>query len=368
VIKLAAVALLGACAFHHGAGSSDAVPGGDGDAPISPHGCFGPANFSICLPDPLPAGTRDVTGDLDTDGAACNAVTPQIGGPDLCVVDGAHVTVNAALIAHGSRPLVLLATEDLSIAGRVSVATPHTGMPGAGANATDCAASGPGVTSSGAGSGGAGGSFGSVGGHGGTSNNANGTGGIAGAPIAGAPTTVRGGCPGGDGGDGGAGTSGGHGDGGGAVYLLSGGTLSIVGSVNASGAGATHGAAGRGGGGGGGSGGMIAAYAKTSLSIGSAAVLVANGGGGAGGSANSAVGSDGAEPDPTMPLVPAPFGPGGGSNGGPGGAGAASTIAAQPGVTDPSRSDGGGGGGGGGGVILLLSPAVNTGTLSPPPL
>src|SRR5262249_29629712 len=150
-------------------------------------------------------------------------------------------------------------------------------------------AAGTGADDMGGAGGGAGGSLGTRGGDGGTGDTNNngppvGTakGGVAGV-VQLPPTMLRGGCPGGDGGTADASHRGPGGNGGGAVYLIAGSAIHIIGDVFASGAGgmSTPGTvSAEEGGGGGGTGGMIGLDAP---SIDIPGRVVANGGAGAGG-------------------------------------------------------------------------------------
>ena len=229
----------------------------------------------------------------------------------------AEVITVSTVLAVGSRPLALVATSQLTVTGLLDVAS-HGSTRGAGSQSIECKpflripANGgpPGDTGGG---GGAGGSFMSRGGDGGSGDAGNHQNGLAADPILGVPMRLRGGCAGQPGG-GLAGTGGG-GAGGGAVYLLSGGELTIMGSINASGSSGLGGVNGgdespHGGGGGGGSGGLIVLYGASSIATSTTTTLVANGGGGGGGAAAGgdpqiANGRDGNDPLVTAPTTPA---------------------------------------------------------------
>jgi len=343
--------------------------------------CFGSGNFTICLQTP-PTSSLDIETDttIATDStvatgsaAACDLLIPQTGGPTLCVMARTSIIVAAtatlsAIVAEGSGggPLVLLATGDLTVSGTVDVAS-HlvAGTIGAGADSSLCSLpTGAGEPNgSGSGGGGAGGSFGTTGGAGGGENGVA-NGGKPGAAIASPPELLHGGCRGGWGGSHSVGPYD-YGDGGGAVYLLAGGTISISGIVNASG---DAGFADTSNGGGGGAGGMIALFAPT-LNASASAKILANGGGGAGGGASTTGGGLGNDPNPMTPLTPAPGGFGASTpeaDGGAGGSGAAGTMTATAGGSTPTYSGGyvggGGGGGGGLGVIRVLSGQLITST------
>lgn len=385
-----------ACGFQAhsraGDGGTDATPFGsdgsitidapdDGNAPgIDARQCFGTSD-PICLsavpqaPLAVPAGTINTGVD-----ASCTEV---VGGQ--CVLAGTQVTVNGATIAIGSRPLVIIATDMLTIGGTLDVSS--TVVPrriGAGANASACTVPTAGTSDSGGGGGGAGGSFGTAGGGGGTgdTNNNHPPNGMAPGGRAGAAQVamhLRGGCPGSPGGEGddpstnaGDSPGGQGGDGGGAVRLIAATSITVGGGVYASGAGggatpgtpacstATNGGYEQGGGGAG-AGGMIWIDAPA-LTIGGK--LVANGGGGGGGGGCYG-GSPGPNGTTTMWNTRASGGTGETTDGGGyGGAGAA--INATTGVDGISAQSGAGGGGGGVGVIWLDG-TINGGTQVSPP-
>ncbi len=323
--------------------------------------CLGTDAYQVCVQadalDPyFVAGATS----LDTD-APCALTDP--AHPDWCIVGGSDVTIDALLRATGSRPLVILATGafDITSAGVIDVSSPHVsastvGAAGAGANSAMCGASGGGTSSANGSGGAAGGTFGTVGGVGGKGNKGAVNGGAP-APVTGAspPATLRGGCLGGKGGLA-AGTKPPQGPGGGAVYLLAGASLTIAGTINASGGGGGGGVASRVGGSGGGSGGMIALWSPMITSPSSARVF-ANGGGGGGGADNGAGGIDGG--DPADPAVAAAGGSGGGTvqcGGGPGCGGDGSVGSSSGGAGEQDATGAGGGGGGGGaGVVYVVS-------------
>jgi hypothetical protein len=328
-----------------------------------PHAfCVGPTDRSICL-DAAPTGSVELGTAIDTDKSdadnPCLAHQPASWtaalGPDACFVVGDTVRI-AALVATGSRPLVIVAQHQITVATLLSVASPRiAGETGAGANPTDCKpfSRDPSQEPMGGG-GGAGGSFMVTGGDGGAGNSTNNLGGLAAAADGHAPTRLRGGCAGQKGGRG-VGNDGGAG--GGAIYLVSAGAIDLQGKIDASGAGGKGAGVGIGGGGGG-SGGMILLLGAT-VTAGSSAVLLANGGGGGGGGAavtsttTNPLGQDGN--DPGSATAVATGGHGGiviSQNGGNGGNGAALQTA-------PTQGDncdtGAGGGGGGGGVGYIRS-------------
>jgi hypothetical protein len=333
----------------------------------------------------------------------CTEIVQRTTGPALCVIAGTTIDIPAAVLVRafavnpnatgtGTSPLVLFATDAITVEGTIDVAS-HVndmlagGIPALGAGArtaVGCAASGldggmgkPVQNSdrSYGGAGGAGGSFGTLGGGGGSGGNNNNI--PPGNPVAGTGTNqLVGGCPGGTGGtgDGGMG-SGTGGSGGGAVYLLAGTSITVTGKINASGAGGIAGGPGMassGGGGGGGSGGMIG-FEAPKVAIMTGAAVFANGGGGASGcgQVNTATGMSGT--DSTGPAAPG----GGGAGKDGGGGGGAGSLAAGTGTAgtkggnnnNAGQESAGGGGGGGAGVIRVFStqPATIQGAVSPPP-
>lgn len=322
----------------------------------------------VCVPPPteplVSAICNEAQPTFSTDGAFgytnCLEPTPENwlsqGQPDACIVAFTHVescSIGGDLVrVVGHRPLVLVATDSLETGGLL--VDSENGLRAPGANPAACAA---GKSLAG---GGAGGSFMTKGGSGG--DGAVGAGNLGAPAVVGAPTRLRGGCPG-DGADDV------RGNGGGAIYLLAGNTIRINGPINVSGAGGAGGDVGGGGGAGGGAGGMIVLVAPTVIvsdgsaqrSGGSPLLYAAGGGGGAGGLASGA-GSPGGD---VIPSGFPNFGPGyGGGNyctppctpeNGKGGAGSSGSGDGAPGGAGTS-SGGGGGGGGGIGYIRVNSP------------
>jgi hypothetical protein len=262
--------------------------------------------------------------------------------PEACFVVAGDITISNTLTVTGSRPLVLLAANKITINGTLDVAghlvaSVPTAGPGAPAPSVDCPAGTPPGASNGGGGGGAGGTFMTKGGSGGGGDGMNNEG-TAATALTVKPARLRAGCDGQPGAAGGTGATGGAG--GGAVYIIAGSEIDIgTGVVNASGSGGGL-AGGKGGGGGGGTGGMIVLFAPA-INTAATTRLVANGGGGSAGGTGAAVGTD---PDPSMPSMPAP---GGNGNCGDGGSGYAN-AAANAGTSGGSNCAGGGGGGGGG--------------------
>lgn len=342
----------------------------DADCPYGRFGRHGPSDsglLDVCLKSP-PAHEMFTSSSIDTTGTKdCSMVIVQSDSnkSEVCVITAVDMKFATATQAHGSRPLVLVATSTIEIMTSVSVASRGSARSGAGAQHDDCVIAGlDGVVAAsmsgiyGGGGGGAGGSFGSLGGNGGSGS---GIGGAAGGIVA-SPTFVRGGCRGGSGGAVGGAQPTGSGSGGGAIYLIAGTSILVrsTGTIDASGAGGRGGCKGINefggcGGGGGGSGGLIGLDAPM-IVLEKNAKLVANGGGGGGGggNGNTTDGANGHDPD----LAHHPFAALGGPTVTPGGAGATVAQSATAGMTTAGAA-GGGGGGGGHGHIVVFSPLVN---------
>jgi hypothetical protein len=367
-----------------GATLVDAGGGGTGDGSdsgtVKDPNCFGSGLLgSVCLQRAPTAPVSLATTTINTASVGagnCSEIRAQTGGPSLCIVAGTTIQIaaGATVRALGANPLVLIASQSITITGGLDVSSRAGDVGGAGARtAAECAATGiDGVLGKllnnnfYGGGGAAGGGAGGAGGNGGRGNIGHGN------PVATvAPARVLvGGCPGGRGGDGiGGGGGGTGGNGGGAIYLIAGDSIAIAGKINASGAGGGAGTAGvdsSGGGGGGGAGGMIGLEALRLTVAGS---LYANGGGGGGGGGGSPTDRGQPGTDPTTATAVAPGGSGGNGGGGNGGNG---SVAAQPGTAGQASTNfnetGGGGGGGGGGAIRVFGvPASQvTGAVSPP--
>jgi hypothetical protein len=320
--------------------------------------CVGTGATAVCFPAPTAAATISGTFDTANTNSMCASAAPLsgwTGGPDSCFVVATNVTINATTVT-GPRPLVVIASGTITVAGDVDASSHIGGTSGPGASTQTCTASVrlPVNSTAGAG-GGAGGTFRTKGGDGGDGNNASASNGIA-AAVEAAPTVLRAGCRGDDGGKGnsGGGNNAGLGGlGGGAIYLAAVGTITINNNVliHANGAGAdaqtTPNFGFQAGGGGGGSGGMIKLFAPTLIVSG--ARLMANGGGGSSGGDNDTAGDDGT--DPALNNV-TNSGVGGNTigDGGSGGNGFGGAAAATNGA-DAGSNNAGGGGGGGGGLI-----------------
>jgi hypothetical protein len=324
--------------------------------------CFADGEFKICVAD-VPA-TLDITTATTAD--ACSVVDP--ARTTWCVLAARDITIGATLRGVGTAPLVLVATNTLTITptGVVDVsshASATGGSAGAAANSASCGLASLGTSSLNGGGGGPGGSFSTLGGEGANGGSGGISGGEPGAAITTLPTTLRGGCPGKAGGDGAAAPEPG-GAGGGVVYLVAGTQLVVRGAVNASGAGGGRGLPAKSGGSGGGSGGMIALWSPAITVEGQ---VFANGGGGGGGADNGVPGVRGGD-SPSFDVAGAGGFGGGttacGAGPGCGGRGAFGTGDGVVGVEDMTGA-GGGGGGGGLGLVYVVSGQTLTGNLSP---
>jgi hypothetical protein len=360
-LGVAALAALAAgCGFNSKQGTQpdsgieplDGAPG-DGAA-----GCYGPDGWRVCL-DAAPSEPISLTGMLNTDKSdpknPCAKQQPagwtDALQPEACFVVGTTVTV-VSLNVTGRRPLVIVGTTGISVMSLLDVGShrlTHAVGPGAGPTECKMFARAPGSGSGQGGGGGAGGSFAIAGADGGTGNGVFEVGGLISGSDIGPPARLRGGCAGQPGGGGKPDDAG---AGGGAVYLVSAGAISIPGKIDASGAGGGGGDATTGGAGGG-AGGMIVLHGA-SIATTSSTILLADGGGGGGGGAFAGPvpkGSDGKDPAVAIPIAPAPGGAGGvqtGATGGDGGGGFSAAIAATIGMSGDTGAGGGGGGGGGG--------------------
>jgi hypothetical protein len=325
--------------------------------------CFGGPFLTVCLQSPPTAPlTLSTLMPIDTDGSGCatiDAANSTDGTTSYCVLTGTAISVPAAMAvrASGTRPLVLVASDAISIDGTLDVGSHRTiALAGAGFHPETCD---PG-TLPGATGGGAGGTFIGRGGAG-SSGTGGGVGGVAATPAS-PPLILRGGCPG----QNGVGTNpAAGGRGGGAVYLIARNSILVGndGVINAAGEGGGGGLSAGVGGGGGGSGGMIGFDAPTITNHG---LVLANGGGGGEGSDNQVQGAPGAEPTSTAAAAGGAT-VGGSGAGGNGGAGSARTNVAGGvggGVGAGSTQTGGGGGGGGAG---LIKSAADLGAMTSPP-
>jgi len=317
------------------------------------------------------------TFDTDTQTFASGVTPPTVFTQDQGVeatvlyVEGFRITATGSLRVVGSRPLIILGVNGVTIEGRLDASSDGATLVGAGGNPMSCtatrAASGASDDTGGGSGGGGGGGFRGVGGNGGPGDSPiPNPGGMGGATVT-LTGALRGGCSGATSGAAGndgqvaspatatTRTPGGHG--GGAVQLSSAERIVLGGQARidvggGGGGGAVDNSAN--GGGGGGAGGMAALDAPV-LEAAPGARIAANGGGGGAGAAfaNPSAGGEDARDDMTMAN-------GGQSNdscapsGGRGGFGAtpdggnANTV---------SLACGGGGGGGGVGFVVVFGTA-----------
>ncbi|MEM9491199.1 MAG: hypothetical protein AAGC55_18770, partial [Myxococcota bacterium] len=332
----------------------------DGPAIDSPPVCtaYDPAHLDPCaLPTPtdalsIPPGDHVYNTDLEMfvsgnpPSNPLRIVVSQSNGIEVLAWSLTGLEVIGSLRVEGSRPLVVVTQEAITVSGEVDAASRRDETPGAGANPAICTVAMQGEADEGGGGGSGGGAFQGVGGNGGpgdsNDNNSDGTSsGGSGANAIPVPTTVRGGCPGADGGPGTAGVSGSGGSGGGAIELVSFVSISVSGTIHSGGAGGSSGPLQRGGGAGGGSGGYIGLDAPVVTVDG--AILAANGGGGGQGGFVDGVGPSGQDARPDGQRALGGVGPGQASDGGQGGAGDL-----HDGESATEYLEGGGGGGGGG--------------------
>src|ERR1043165_5525946 len=249
--------------------AADGPPMVTGDA----RQCFGSGLGTFCLAA-LPTGPLSILSDttIDTDSSTLCVAYSGTGAGSYCIIAGTNITIGSHLVAVGTKPLIVIGTNSVSITATLDVASHRVGpVRGAGGNSSACVAG----DAAGAGQGGAGGSFGGAGGIGGNGEQ----GGTKPNPgTTATPTTLRGGCRGRNG------SLGAGGNGGGAVYVIAGTGITITGAINASGGAGARSATNEEGGGGGGSGGMIALEAPT---ISGSGQIFANGAGGGPGNDNS---------------------------------------------------------------------------------
>jgi hypothetical protein len=342
-------------------------------------GCA-PGFLDLCLQAP-PTTDLDITDaqTLNTDTDPRCRTYPQAGGGPVCLVSVSNAAISDAgsLTVTGSRPLAIASTSLITLAGTIDVGS-HDSQIGPAADDGACSFAFAPDLDLGGGGGAAGGTFTQVGGDGGVGDSDSSLGGDGTAlpgthgPVTTITTVLRGGCAGQNGGAerAGGGNGGRGGRSGGALYLYASQSITISGSIRATGARGEGGEA-QAGGGGGGSGGLVVIE---SASITITGQLSANGGGGGQGGARvgfillqrDVTGRPGA--DGALGATPALGGFGANnddavlSSGGSGGAG---SIAAAAGTS--SIVGGGGGGGAAGAIHLLGTTAVGGSTISPPP-
>jgi hypothetical protein len=361
--------LLG-CSFPHSEvvdnavedGSIEDIDGPPADARVDtpPNAtCYGSGLFVECYPPNVPPTNGDApVGQIDTsDSTKCTRVVQQTNGPELCLRTAKSITISGYVRFKGSRPVVLLATDTITVTstGTLDVSSFRADV-AAGGNTGTCNNVGNGNADTspsavaGAGGGGGGG-FGTPGGTGGSSDA---SGGAAGGTTA--LTLIRGGCRGGRGGTSSSGAGGEGGNGGGAVYLIAGGSITVAGTIKANGSGGSGGPN-KAGGGGGGSGGLIAFDTPVLMVTGT---VYANGGGGGEGGGGGQTGEHGSDPTSYNSRAS------GGNNLSNGGDGGGGSTFANAGMTGGTAGNGAGGGGGGAGRIKIFQASVPAGKLSPP--
>jgi hypothetical protein len=318
--------------------------------------CFGHGLVKVCF-NLLPSDPITLTSAMSPYDTGIDANCPlrfTQAGVELCVIAGRSVSVPSAFVAIGTRPLVVVGIEDVTIesGGAIDVSSKTGVRKGAGANTGTCSSGAAAENDDGGGGGGGGGGLGTAGGQGGEGDhNRNtpldgvGNGGAAGSAQT--VTTLRGGCAGGKGGDG-AQAGGAGGDGGGGVYVIAGRKLTIAGDVFASGGGgaANNNNAGiEQGGGGGGAGGVIGLDAATLDITGRVAANGGAGGGGGGGGSGATGGKSGEDGSTTLWNMRARHGDAGPGNDG---VGADGTAVGKIDLLTPHDGMAGGGGAAGG--------------------
>jgi hypothetical protein len=337
---------------------------------IDAQACYGTAVkvcFTVVPKNPVTLVTNGII--INTDSTTvCDQNNDKASA--YCVYAGASFVLanNNIIIAHGSKPLVLLSTTTMTLQGDVDVSSRHDGPPGAGASSAAACAH-PEIVEAIGTSGGYGGSFGGRGGEGEQVSGAEELRGSP-APAISFPNSLRGGCPGGAGamgnGAAGEGLGGAGGAGGGAVALVAT-TLTLDGQINASGAGGRGGpTSAKSGGGGGGAGGMIVLDSLMPIMTTNRTSVFANGGGGGqGGEFPGKGGGDGGES--LAPTLPGTGGANSVTNAGKGGLGSSGSALEGGRAPSDARSGGGGGAGGGGGGFVH-APGVTPTVVAPPSL
>lgn len=334
--------------------------------------CIGSGLVSFCVTSgAVPTNAFDIApgASLTIDPTVATlCLRTQLAGVEACVIPAQTASIAGTLEAVGPYPIVIAVFDVITINGTLDVSSTSPTMGGGIGTAIAGAGSGPASCPSldGAssllvgGSGGGGGSFGSSGGIGGPSSNGT----LGGAAGALGTIALAGGCPGGKGGSGNDGPVGRSGLGGGVIYIIAGGSITVNGTIKANGGGGGGGGK-RAGGGGGGAGGLIG-FDAPEVTLTASAAIYANGGGGAEGGDNNIEGESGGVS--AGPLDRALGGGGASDAGGSGGAGSLDTSPGMPGMGPKDTTSGGGGGGGGGGVIAIYSHVVsNNAVMSPPP-
>ena len=367
---VAFVVLLGGCNSIFGMKSPQRADAGGGadatasdvavhDAAPDAQTCFGSGKYTVCFTT-LPATPVQLSGAVDTETATCSTDVQWTDSaqPSVCFIVGTDIAVAPSTVT-GALPLVLVATGSITFTGLVDLSSRRAGLNiiiGAGALATGCDTTAAAVENTNGGGGGAGGTLSTAGGNGGTGR-PGATGAIAQAVMP--YETLRGGCLGSIGAKGGGGSPGAVGHGGGALYAVAGGTISLGSSTIAANGEGAAGSTTRWGGSGGGAGGMIVLHAPMITANG--ATLVANGGGGGPGADGTGAGAD---PDPSTPTVAALGGVS--NNGGNGGNGYALGHPAGNGLDSTSSTTGGGGGGGGGAGYIQTNVMITSDVIASP--
>ena len=355
-------AATGLCGDGENDAAAESLDGGSqADGAFCAGWSYAPSHFDPCDVAPFGSWTPapnayildTTTGSLDGDDAEppfATAVVAGEGGPlRLIAVDALDLGVNVTIRVIGDLPLVIAVHGAAVLDGAIDVSAIGAELAGPGAVAAPCSP-GPQVGDDAqpdlGGGGGGGGGFGSAGGDGGDAESTVIDGGAGGAAN-GSPSLspLRAGCAGAAGGKSEETLQGGApGLGGGALQISVATTLTMAGTINASGGGGGAGGgtlSSGGGGGGGGSGGGVFLEAWSLHADGT--VCAAGGGGGGGGDDDEEPGEDG-----NCLALSITGGPPNGGNG----AGAAAPQDGDSGVDD----EGGGGGGGGIGRIRLRVP------------
>ena len=342
-----------------------------------PPGCdqWTPQHFMPCQIPPSPTGGLILGPGQWTYNTDSATFTPTPAGPfspadvdqpggvqvNLISVESFELQSGATLQVEGSKPLIIASWTTILIEGVLDAGSKSNGASGAGNQPPACSSNAPTVGSgSDAGGGGGGGGFGGAGGDGGNGDGAaGGTGGTIADPSP--PTTVRGGCAGARGGRTGNGPPG---AGGGAIELAAFTSITVNNTITSGGAGGEGGGQtnDEGGGGGAGSGGYVGLDSQD-VTLGSGAILAANGGGG--GEGGDGRGGDGENGPAGVGFAQGGSGQGGASDGGRGGNGGNPNGAS---VTSSSGNGGGGGGGGVGFILVWATTLDNQSSMISPPL
>jgi hypothetical protein len=325
-------------------GITDGMPTDDG--PVSDSAtrvCTGTPPMEVCV-DPAPVNDLGVGVGFDTL-SACPRPPTTLAGTQVCLVIARTITISGAPRFTGELPLVLAGFEGITInTGAVlDVASSATILPriGAGSQPLGCSIPTQGTNGQ---DGSGGGSFAGRGGNGGLGEGGTQVG-LAGAIAS--SISFRGGCRGAAGPQNTP-----AGPGGGAVYLVSEGTITINGHIEASGGGGAGGEPVEGGAGGG-SGGFIG-IDSAFVVLGTSGAMTATGGGGGGGGCSGLSGGAGANPD-AADVIAFP-GPGADTNpqGDGGFGGSQPGMPAGNGMPAVTAGCAGGGGGGGAGAIRIF--------------